>query len=64
MQILKEDKGQGSAELILIFGGIIVIAIIAAIYYKNYLAGLGNEINNTDVQNVTNSLEGLKNKFN
>jgi uncharacterized protein (UPF0333 family) len=64
MQILKEDKGQGSAELILIFGGIIVIAIIAALYYKNYLAGLGSEINNTDVQNVTNSLNGLKNKFN
>jgi uncharacterized protein (UPF0333 family) len=64
MQILKEDKGQGSAELILIFGGIIVIAIIAAIFYSNYLSGLGNEINKTDMQNVTNSLEGLKNKFN
>jgi uncharacterized protein (UPF0333 family) len=63
MQILKEDKGQGSAELILLFGGIIVIAIIAAIYYRNYLVGLGSEINNTEVQNITNSLEGLKNKF-
>lgn len=64
MQILKEDKGQSSAELVLILGGIIVIAIVAAIFYRNYLVGLGNEINNTDVQNVTNSLEGLKNKFN
>ncbi len=64
MQILKEDKGQGSAELVLILGGIIVIAIVAAIFYKNYLVGLGEEINNTDVQNVTNSLEELKNKFN
>jgi hypothetical protein len=63
MQILKEDKGQGSAELILIFGGIIVIASVAAIFYRNYLARLGNEINKTDVQNVTNSLNGLKNKF-
>ncbi|MGZ7135760.1 MAG: class III signal peptide-containing protein, partial [Methanobacterium sp.] len=42
MQIIKEDKGQGSAELILIFGGIIVIAIIAAVYYRSYLSGLGN----------------------
>ncbi|MEN4018695.1 MAG: class III signal peptide-containing protein [Methanobacterium sp.] len=64
MQILKEDKGQGSAELILIFGGIIVIAIAAAIYYRNYLEGLGDEINKTDVQNVTNSLNDLKKKFN
>ena len=64
MQILKEDKGQGSAELILIFGGIIVIAIVAAIFYRNYLAGLGNEINNTDVNSTTNNITALKNKFN
>jgi uncharacterized protein (UPF0333 family) len=64
MQILKEDKGQGSAELILIFGGIIVIAIVAAIYYRDYLIGLGDEINRTDVQNVTNSLNDLKRRFN
>lgn len=63
MQLIKDNKGQGSAELILIFGGIIVVAIIAAIYYKSYIAGLGSEINNNDVQNVTNSLDGLKNKF-
>lgn len=63
MQVLKEEEGQGSAELILIFGGIIVIAIIAALYYKNYLAGLGNEINNTDVNNVNGNLTNLKNKF-
>jgi uncharacterized protein (UPF0333 family) len=64
MQILKEDKGQGSAELILIFGGIIVIAIIAAIFYRNYLVGLGNEINNTDVNSTTKNITALKNKFN
>lgn len=64
MQVLKEEEeGQGSAELILIFGGIIVIAIIAALYYRNYLAGLGNEINNTDVNNVNGNLTNLKNKF-
>ncbi|MGZ7046961.1 MAG: class III signal peptide-containing protein [Methanobacterium sp.] len=63
MQIIKENKGQGSAELILIFGGIIVIAIIAAIYYKNYLSGLGNA-SSSDVQNVNNNLTQLKNKFN
>ncbi|MGZ7043291.1 MAG: class III signal peptide-containing protein [Methanobacterium sp.] len=62
MQIIKEDKGQGSAELILIFGGIIVIAIIAAVYYRSYLSGLGNA-SSSDVQNVNNNLTQLKNKF-
>jgi len=64
MQVLKENKGQGSAELILLFGGMIVIAIAAAIVVQNYLRGLGEEINRTDVQNVTNSLNDLKKKFN
>ncbi|MGZ7048673.1 MAG: class III signal peptide-containing protein [Methanobacterium sp.] len=62
MQIIKENKGQGSAELILIFGGIIVIAIIAAVYYRSYLSGLGNA-SSSDVQNVNNNLTQLKNKF-
>ena len=64
MQIIIEDEGQGSAELILLFGGIIIIAIVAAFYYINYLSGLGNAINQTDVQNVNNNLTQLKNKFN
>lgn len=64
MGMLKEESGQGAAELILIFGGIIVIAIIAAIYYRNYLVGMGSEINKTDVKNINDSLTNLANKFN
>ncbi|MDI6644371.1 MAG: class III signal peptide-containing protein [Methanobacteriaceae archaeon] len=63
MKIMDEEKAQGSAEMILIFGGIIVIAIVAAFFYRNYLTGLGNEINTTDVENVTNSISNLKNLF-
>ena len=63
MGMLKEESGQGAAELILIFGGIIVIAIVAALYYKNYLIGAGNEINKTDVQNINKSLQNISNKF-
>lgn len=63
MDIIKEEAGQSSAELVLLFGGIIVIAIIAALFYKNYLSGLGNEITNTDLQNVNNSINNLSNKF-
>lgn len=63
MRMLKEEGAQTSAEMILIFGGMIVIAIAAAVYYKTYLAGLGGNITKTDLQNVTNSLQNLKNKF-
>ena len=64
MGILKEENAQGAAEYILIFGGVIVIVIIAAIFYKNYLNGAGNEINTTDVHNINTSLTGLLTKFN
>ena len=63
MGILGEERAQSAAELILIFGGIIVIAIIAAIYYQNYLTKLGQDINKSDVQNINNSLNGLLPKF-
>jgi Class III signal peptide. len=63
MGILKEECGQGAAELLLIFGGIIVIAIAAGLYYKNYLNGMGQAINTTDVQNINTSLNSLLPKF-
>lgn len=61
MGILKEESGQGAAEYLLIFGGVIVIVIAAALYYKNYLSGMGSEINKTDLQNINNSLNDLMN---
>ena len=61
MDIIKDEAAQSSAELVLLFGGVIIIVIIAALYYKNYLSGLGNAINGTDVQNVTNSINGTTN---
>ena len=67
MQILKEEKAQGAAEYILLFGGIIVIAVIAALFYKNYLNGLGTSINSgTDMQTLTGqngALDNLSKKF-
>lgn len=63
MRILKEEEAQGSAELILIFGGMLVIVIVAAVYYRNYLSGLGNATSG-DVENVTNQISNLKTKFN
>lgn len=37
MNIYEDISGQGAAEYILLFGGIIVIAIAALAIYRNYL---------------------------
>lgn len=63
MDIRDDETAQGSAEMILLFGGVIVIVIFAALWYKNYLISAGKEINQTDVQSVTNSIQSLKSKF-
>lgn len=63
MNMIKDENGQGSAELILVIGGMIVIAIAAAVFYKNYLAGIGDDINKTDVNDTTSKIQDLKNKF-
>ncbi|NYB26369.1 MAG: class III signal peptide-containing protein [Methanobacteriaceae archaeon] len=39
MSFLKDESGQGAAEYILLFGGVIVIAIAALyIYYSYFIA--------------------------
>lgn len=63
MKMLKEETAQGSAELILLFGGIIVIALVALIAYQNYVNGLGNEINGSQLNNTTNEISKLKDLF-
>lgn len=63
MKLMKDETAQVSAELVLLFGGIIVIALVALISYQNYLKGLGNEINGTQLNNTTNNISNLKNKF-
>ena len=63
MKILEEESGQGSAELILLFGGVIVIAIIALIAYRNYLDGLGDEVNGSELSKTTTAIQDLKDLF-
>jgi hypothetical protein len=36
MSFIKDESGQGAAEYILLFGGVIVIAVAVLIIYKNY----------------------------
>ncbi|MCE5213670.1 MAG: class III signal peptide-containing protein [Methanobacterium sp.] len=63
MNLLEDETAQGSAELVLLFGGIIVIALVALISYQSYLKGLGNEINGTQLNETTNDILNLTNKF-
>ncbi|MGI6483592.1 MAG: class III signal peptide-containing protein [Methanobacterium sp.] len=36
MNIIKDERGQGAAEYILLFGGVIVMAIAALLIYQAY----------------------------
>ena len=38
MKVLKDEGGQGAAEYILLFGGVIVIAIAALLIYRAYFS--------------------------
>jgi len=41
MNIVEDERGQGAAEYILLFGGVIVIAIAALLIYNSYFKGSG-----------------------
>jgi len=52
MEFLKDEKGQGAAEYILLFGGVIVIAIAALLIYQQYFTGNHGLQAAQDIQNV------------
>ncbi|HOI40361.1 MAG TPA: class III signal peptide-containing protein [Methanobacterium sp.] len=55
MSLLKDEKGQGAAEYILLFGGVIVIAVAALIIYQQYFQNT-NLNSEEDVQTVRTSV--------
>jgi len=59
MDFVKDEGGQGAAEYILLFGGVIVIAIVALVIYLNYFQGNAGITSGEDIQtvrqNVTNN---------
>jgi uncharacterized protein (UPF0333 family) len=67
MKIIIDESAQVSAELILIFGGIIVISLVALVFYNNYIHGFNstfNGSNNTSQLNsTTSSIQNLNNLF-
>lgn len=52
---LQDEMGQGAAEYILLFGGIIVIAIAALVFYQNYIRGASALNAPEDVDRVRSS---------
>lgn len=57
MSFLKDEKGQGAAEYILLFGGVIVIAIAALLIYTNYIKTTTNPFNaSRDISSVRGSI--------
>lgn len=60
---IKENSGQAAAELILIFGGIIVIVMIGLIFYKKYVNELSKDIKNNEVSKFNEELKKLGENF-
>ena len=59
----KDNRCQGSVELILIVGGIIVIILLVVALYKSYVIELGDEINSGEVKALNGSFSEISSKF-
>ncbi|ADZ08982.1 hypothetical protein Metbo_0731 [Methanobacterium lacus] len=57
MDILKDEGGQGAAEYILLFGGVIVIAVAALIIYRAYFSQNSGLNASQDVNGVRSSIK-------
>ena len=56
MEILEDECGQGAAEYILLFGGVIVIAVAALTIYNSYFKGNQGLAASKDISNVRKSV--------
>lgn len=58
-----DKKGQASAEFILLFGGIMVVVLLAIYMYNRYLSELNGEISSKEVNEFNDCLENIKDYF-
>ena len=56
MKFINDVKGQGAAEYILLFGGVIVIAIAALLIYRAYFNTNTSLSASSDINNVRASV--------
>jgi Flp pilus assembly pilin Flp len=57
MEFLKDEGGQGAAEYILLFGGVIVIAVAALLIYRAYFSNNTSLNAANDVSSVRGSIK-------
>lgn len=58
-----DNSGQTAAEFILLFGGIMVVVLLAIYMYNSYMSDLSGEISSREVNEFNNQLANLKNYF-
>lgn len=58
-----DDRGQASAEFILLFGGIIVVVLLAIHMYDRYMDDLSGQIASREVNDFNNQLKSLGKYF-
>lgn len=58
-----DDKGQASAEFILLFGGIMVVVLLAIHMYNSYMKDLSGEIASKEVREFNDELNSLGKLF-
>lgn len=58
-----DNSAQASAELILLFGGIMVVVLLAIYMYKNYIQDWGSEIKSEEVSRLNNELQEISELF-
>ncbi|WP_295590056.1 class III signal peptide-containing protein [uncultured Methanobrevibacter sp.] len=58
-----DETGQASAELILLFGGIMVVVLLVIYMYNNYMDDLSSEISSKEVNEFNNQLNNLGKYF-
>ena len=61
LNALSRDKsGQGAAEYILLFGGVIVIALAGLLIYRSYFSNTASGLNATeDISSIRNNMTNL-----
>jgi len=65
MGIIEDEAAQTAAEYLLLFGGIIVIVLVAIIVYRNYVRDMGASLSNgSEVQSVENNLQDINETLN
>ena len=59
-ELSMDNRGQGAAEYILLFGGVIVIALAGLLIYRSYFSNTASGLNATeDINSIRNNMTSL-----